>query len=335
MRRVVAGIAVCALALACGSQSAPVAPSQPSAPVGPFRVRGHVVDAATTGPLPSTNIYVLRGVDAAGTSGGHTETDTQGAYVLANRKAGSITIEALASGYNASDRTIMLASDITLDFALTKYVGPTYTLTGRVTDIATGMPLSGASVDVLGDKNGNRSTTTGPDGSYQFANLLIEGFILRARHQGYDSEFRGVQRSSDSTLDIQMRPERQLLSGTWTGTWTYTPAGATAQTDQISEMQLTQDGAALSGGATATQFGNGFDGTLRDRSAIGSTTQVSGTIRMYYLRTAGRGPAVQCVGSGAFAGTVNWTQLIITAPQVVFSCTSPYTNVTLSLVRQR
>jgi hypothetical protein len=334
MRRVVAGIAVCALALACGSQSASVTPSQAPAPVGLFTVRGHVVDAATTGPLPSTNIYVLSGLDAGGTFGGHTETDNQGAYVLANRQAGSITIEALASGYNIADRTIILVSDITLDFALTKYVAPTYTLSGRVTDIATGMPLSGASLDVLGDKNGNRSTTTEPDGSYRFANLLIEGFVLRARYPGYDSEFRGVQRSSDSTLNIQMRPEMQSLSGTWTGTWTYSPGAAPSRTDQIPQMELTHDGAALSGGASTTQFGNGFDGTLRDRSAIGSTTQLTGTMRIYYVQMLGRGEPVQCVGTGAFAGTVNWMQMVIKAPQVVFSCTSPYTDVTLSLVRQ-
>ena len=277
---------------------------------------------------------MYRGVDAAGVAGGSTQTDAQGAYALPNRQPGPIVIAAFASGYNLAQQTITLASDATLDFALTRFVPATFSLSGRVTDITTGVPLAGASVDILGDKNGNRSTTTGPDGFYQFTNLLIEGFILRARYPGYDSEFRGVQRDSDGTLDIQMRPEMQLLSGTWTGTWTYTPASASARTDQSSEMQLRQDGAALSGGASATQFGNGFDGTLRDRSAIGSTTQVSGTIRMYYLQSAGRGPAVQCVGTGVFAGMVNWTQLVITAPQVLFSCTSPYTNVTLSLVRQ-
>jgi hypothetical protein len=287
--------------------------------------------------MPDVTVEVKGGLDTAGNSGGSSKTDTQGAYVLPNRAPGPVGVEVFVPGYNLILQTITLTSDATLDFALTK---PIYTLSGRVTDITTAMPLSGALLEALGaTKNANRSATTGPDGRYQMTSLFIEGFILRIRFPGYDSEFRGIQQSADTTLDVQMRPAMQSLSGTWTGTWNYTTGDAPPRTvtDQIPAMQLTQNGAALSAPVTVGMTSGGFDGTLRDPSAIGSTTQVTGTITLNYSAPGtGRGGAggVFCVGNGAFSGTVNWTQLVITAPQVVFPCTSPYTNVTLSLVRQ-
>jgi CII-binding regulator of phage lambda lysogenization HflD len=99
-------------------------------------------------------------------------------------------------------------------------------------------------------------------------------------------------------------------------------------------MQLTQAGSHATDGATASQFGNGFDGMIRDVTAIGSTTQVTGTIQLHYLQVTGRDASVQCLGTSAFTGTVNWDQLTISTPQVMFPCAAPYTNVTLSLVRQ-
>ncbi len=90
------------------------------------------------------------------------------------------------------------------------------------------MPLAGASIHLHGDNNGSRNATTGSDGSYRFAGVIVEGFVL----------------------------------------------------------------------------------------------------------TAGRQTIAQCSGSGTFTGTMNWQQLTIAAPQVVFPCASPYTNVTLSIARQ-
>jgi hypothetical protein len=223
MRRVPTGLAACAFAVACGSDTA--APS----PVGPFTVRGHVFDAVTKAPMPDVTVGVHRGLDAAGHVGGSSTTDTQGAYVLPNRAPGPVGVEVFVVGYVLLLQTITLASDATLDFPLTKFVAPTFTLSGRVTDITTAMPLSGASLTVVdGVKNANRSTTTGPDGTYQMTNLLFEGFTLRVSVPGYASEFRGIR--LDSTLDIQMRPAMQSLSGTWTGTWIYTPSSASTET---------------------------------------------------------------------------------------------------------
>lgn len=44
---------------------------------------------------------------------------------------------------------------------------------------------------------------------------------------------------------------------------------------------------------------------------------------------------ISCTGTGSFTGTVNWSRLVIAAPQVTFPCRSPYTNVTVALLRQQ
>jgi hypothetical protein len=76
-----------------------------------------------------------------------------------------------------------------------------------------------------------------------------------------------------------------------------------------------------------------FTGTLRDPSAIGATTDVTGLLTLT-LFEAGRS-LITCRGSGAMSGTVNWPRLVIVASQVSFDCGFSYTNVTVSLVRQQ
>src|SRR4051812_2121972 len=242
-------IVICVVAVACGgANSTTVTPSPTPAPApappssGSFTVRGHVFDAVTKAPLAGMTVSVDMGFDTNGVSGGFANTDDQGAYVLPNRRPGPMRLEAFGRvGYNLLQQTIDVTSDTTLDFALTVFVPATYTLSGRVTDVETSRTLPGVTVDLLGAKNGTRTTTTDANGSYRFTGVLIEGFIVRARLAGYDSEFRGVQQSADYTLDIQMRREMELLSGTWTGTWTYTSDGS-QRVEQVPQMQLTQSG---------------------------------------------------------------------------------------------
>jgi len=76
-----------------------------------------------------------------------------------------------------------------------------------------------------------------------------------------------------------------------------------------------------------------FNGTLRDPSAIGATTAVTGAMTVTIFQS-GRS-TLTCTGSGAMSGTVSWTRLVIVAPQVPFDCGFTYTNVTVSLIRQQ
>ena len=178
----------------------------------------------------------------------------------------------------------------------------------------------------------NRATATDASGTFQLTGLSLGGRMLRFRHDGYDSVFRGVQLVADTSLSIQMRPAMQSLAGTWTGTLTETtPTAPNSQSTSIPELNVTQTGADISGVYPNTLVL--FTGTLRNPSAIGATTEVTGVIRLDVAQ-GGRNIIV-CHGSGAMSGTVNWTRLVIVAPQVPFDCGFTYTNVTVSLLRQQ
>jgi hypothetical protein len=84
---------------------------------------------------------------------------------------------------------------------------------------------------------------------------------------------------------------------------------------------------------TSGPYQGSFSGTLRDASSIGTMTAVTGAMTLI-LDLSGRPPST-CRGTADFTGTVNWTQLSIGAPRIVFECGTVYTDVTMSFVRQQ
>jgi len=210
--------------------------------------------------------------------------------------------------------------------------GPPFTISGRVTDLDSGSPLPATSVTIIDGTDISRATATDASGGFALSGLTLGGRMLRFRHDGYDSVFRGIQLVADTSLSIQMRPAMQSLAGTWTGSMTATTPGTpNVQTTSIPELNLTHAAAEISGVYPNTVVL--FTGTLRNPSAIGATTEVTGVIRLD-VSQGGRN-IITCHGSGAMSGTVNWTRLVIVAPQVPFDCGFTYTNVTVSLVKQQ
>ena len=209
---------------------------------------------------------------------------------------------------------------------------PPFTLSGRVTDLTTGAPLAVTSVTIVDGTDTGRTATTDATGAFQLADLGLGGRTVRFRHDGYDSVFRGVTLVSDTSVAIGMRPAMQSLAGTWTGSLTVTTSNTpTPQTTSIPELNMTHAGADISGVYPNTVVL--FTGTLRNSSAIGATTEVMGTLVLNVFQ--GGRSIVTCTGRGAMSGTVNWTRLVIVAPQVPFDCGFTYTNVTVALLRQQ
>ena len=209
---------------------------------------------------------------------------------------------------------------------------PPFTLSGRVTDLTTGAPLAVTSVTIVDGTDTGRTATTDATGAFQLADLGLGGRTVRFRHDGYDSVFRGVTLVSDTSVAIGMRPAMQSLAGTWTGSLTVTTSNTpNPQTTSIPELNMTHAGADISGVYPNTVVL--FTGTLRNPSAIGATTEVMGTLALTVFQ--GGRSIVTCTGRGAMSGTVNWTRLVIVAPQVPFDCGFTYTNVTVALLRQQ
>ena len=188
------------------------------------------------------------------------------------------------------------------------------------------------SVTIIDGTNTGRTATTDAAGAFQLADLELGGRTVRFRHEGYDSVFRGVTLVSDTSVSISMRPAMQSLAGTWTGSLTVTMSNTpNPQTTSIPELNITHAGADVSGAYPNTIVL--FTGTLRNPSAIGATTEITGTVVLTVFQ--GGRSNVTCLGRGAMSGTVNWTRLVVVAPQVPFDCGFTYTNVTVALLRQQ
>ncbi|WP_139924820.1 TonB-dependent receptor [Hymenobacter sp. DG01] len=74
---------------------------------------------------------------------------------------------------------------------------------GRITDAASGEALPGATI-IFPDLR--QATVTGPDGSFQFANLPRGRFLMQVRFVSYTTVVRTVDTSTGQTLDIALTP---------------------------------------------------------------------------------------------------------------------------------
>jgi NAD(P)H-dependent FMN reductase len=137
-----------------------------------------------------------------------------------------------------------------------------------------------------------------------------------------------------------MKAAKRTLAGTWSGTLSFTTASGARQDVAVPQVPMMQDGNTVSATfQTSSSYNGSFSGTLRDASALGSSTEITGTITLIQ-NVSGR-PPTTCRGADALAGTVNWTQMSLAAPQIVFECSTtfssvpPVTSVTASFVRQQ
>ena len=208
------------------------------------------------------------------------------------------------------------------------------TLSGRVTDADTGAALAGAGVNILDGKDAGRTAVTDAAGSFRLTGLTAGGFTVRVQDQGYDSFFQGVTFVADLSIEVRMKAAQQTLAGTWTGTLSFTTANGARQEIPVPQLTIVHAGDAVSSTfLTSGPYQGSFAGTLRDPSSIGSTTAIAGTMTVI-LDLSGRPPST-CRGTADFTGTVNWTQLSIDSPRMVFECGTVFTGVTMSFVRQQ
>jgi hypothetical protein len=209
----------------------------------------------------------------------------------------------------------------------------TLTLSGQVADADTGAPLAGAAVNILDGRDAARSAVTDAGGSFRLTGLTAGGFTVRVRDEGYDSFFQGVTFVADMSIDVRMKAANQTLAGTWTGTLSFTTANGARQDVAVPQLTIMHAGDAVSSTFnTSGPYQGSFSGTLRDASSIASTTAITGTMTLILDLTR---PVSTCRGTSDFTGAVNWTQLSIGTPQMVFECGTVFTDVTMSLVRQQ
>ena len=82
----------------------------------------------------------------------------------------------------------------------------TFTLSGRITNAATGGGVGGATVMILDGPASSRSATADGNGNYTLANIPQSGFTARARAPYYTERSEGVSLTADRTQNFALQP---------------------------------------------------------------------------------------------------------------------------------
>jgi hypothetical protein len=156
--------------------------------------KGHLAGRVTEG-----NGKPVAGAIIALQSQRRTSTDQEGNYTVAELTPDSYRITVIKKGFTAEGKTINVRGGISTrqDFVLKTAGGavsdigrlPTAgivlarsgQIAGRVIDGKTGAPLAGVNVSIAGQ----RTVTTGADGSYSFTNVAPGTFKVTARKSGF------------------------------------------------------------------------------------------------------------------------------------------------------
>jgi Subtilase family/Malectin domain/Carboxypeptidase regulatory-like domain len=119
----------------------------------------------------------------------------------------AVDVEDLSCGGTADDNNVWGEGRLDAFAAVDQAPrGPTGTLTGTVTDEATGAPLEGAAVRAVGESD--RTTFSGPDGTYSIV-LPVGTYEVTASRFGYLSETAGgvtVTEGATTTQDLALAP---------------------------------------------------------------------------------------------------------------------------------
>ena len=159
-------------------------------------ISGKVVNAATRAGIVGATVKVA----------GQTVTSTTGgAFSVANVAPGSVTIGITAPGYQAYGGSGMVVAGANAVGELALQAMPTSsTLTGTVTDGATGAAVAGASVAVQGQ---GAPVLTDAAGKYRIAGIAGIGFALNIGATDYFSQVVNVAMSQpgDATVDVKLQ----------------------------------------------------------------------------------------------------------------------------------
>ncbi len=203
---------VATLITSCGGNPADLAttPSPIPAPIPapPVSVPlTGVVTSASGQPLPGARVSVappnFPSPFGAGTFA--TDADANGTYRFAYLMPGTYTIRADASGYQQKQMTVDVFKETSVNLALLPiaYVS----MTGTVTNAASGAPVAGAYIDILGGvRTAVPFTYTDANGQFRFDQILIGDTTFRIRAVGYNEQRATVFIDGTTRASVAIEP---------------------------------------------------------------------------------------------------------------------------------
>ena len=153
----------------------------PSLAVAPTTggLTGKVLDFATGSALSGATIVVT------GARNYSTISDSSGSFAFSAADSGGYSVTVSFTGYGTQSSTITINANTTTNLGSISLVknATTGTVSGMVTDAATGLPISGVAVTVSGDGTG--SAITSADGAYQLSGINPGTLTITASKTGY------------------------------------------------------------------------------------------------------------------------------------------------------
>jgi len=156
---------------------------------------GTVLDAQTHAPIAAATVRI---------GSQSMTTDASGQFTVIGLPTGATTMSVSAATYAAASFSLTLAKGVnelgTIELALKP---ATITITGRVTDRTTNLPIAGAGVAVVGTA---LRVATDPAGLYQISGIDVPEFTLSVSASGYLRKSLNVSLPAfgDTTVDVQL-----------------------------------------------------------------------------------------------------------------------------------
>jgi hypothetical protein len=228
--------------------------------LAPGVITGRVVDSATGAGITAATV---------GYSGGSTTTDANGNYTLTGVAAGEHQVTASATAFGASTRshTVTAGMTSTVDFSLSA----PGSISGTITDSATGSPLAGATITYSGG-----TTTSTISGAYAVSGITAGSQLVTASANGYTTMEQTVTVPANGNVvaDFVLSPRSMFISGEVIDGDTLNPisgavvsfSGGSVTTDELGRYQL--DGTPV-GTHAVTASASGYE-TLRQDAIVTS-----------------------------------------------------------------
>lgn len=198
-------------------------------------IRGTITDALTGSPIYLAEVSVT---DNAGVTGSAL-TDSGGVYTISVNHSGPFTGTVMKANYYVANisGTVTIPQSTIKDVQLTPFKG---TVSGRVTDATSGLPINAASVSVVDSYNRPSSTATDNTGRYTLNDVTEGGFTGTVAKPGYSSAniSGNVFGGQTTTVDVVLNPILPVISNLQTSNVSGTSATFTWTTDQLTDSRV-------------------------------------------------------------------------------------------------
>ena len=153
----------------------------------PGSLTGTITDATTTVPVSGATIDIIQGTGIVTSS----QSASDGTYSIQGLAPASYTVRVTQGGYQIAVQGAIIYQNLqtTSDFALLSNPG---TIDGTISDVDTGIPIPGATINLIQGATLIATVLTDDNGQYIAASLPPGQYVVQAIASGYGTRNMGA-----------------------------------------------------------------------------------------------------------------------------------------------